>query len=118
MANSIAVNEITQDQQKQFQGLYTQMWTVKGTITWDAAVSANDTTAYTMTVPGVALGDHVLSTGLSMDLLDADGDGAVVTCAVTAANTLTMYVHADGTEFKNDALNGAVLKVLIGRPNW
>jgi len=118
MANSIAVNAITQDQQKQFQGLYTIMWTVKGTITWDAAVAIGDTLALTMTVPGLALGDHVISAGLNMDLLDADGDGAVVSFAVSAANTLTMYTHADVAEFKNDALAGAVLKVLIGRPNW
>jgi len=118
MANSIAVNVIQDDQQRQFQGLYTKTWTCKATITWDAAVAIGDTLALTMTIPGVALGDHVLSQGLSMDLLDADGDGAVVSLAVSAANTVTMYVHADVAEFKSDALNGAILKFLVGRPNW
>jgi hypothetical protein len=118
MANSVAVNSINLDQQKQFQGLFSQMWTVKATVTWDAAVAINDTGIYTIAVPGVALGDQVISSGLSMDLADSDGDGAVVTFAVSAANVVSMYVHADVAEFKNDALNGAIAKLLIGRPNW
>lgn len=118
MANSIAVNTIQDDQQRQFQGLFTKMWAVKGTITWDAAVAINDTGAYTFTVPGVALGDHVISFSVTMDWADSAPDYAVLNVAVTAANTCTLYVHADVAEFANDALNGAILRVLIGRPNW
>jgi hypothetical protein len=117
MANSIAVNNIHLDAIRQFQGAYSQTWAVKTTITWDAAVSANDTGVYTFTVPGVVLGDHVLSWAVNMDWNDGT-DQAVLNVAVTAANTCTLYVHADGAEFANDALNGAVMKVLIGRPIW
>ena len=37
---------------------------------------------------------------------------------VTAADTVSMYVHADLAEFAADALNGGVIKLLIGRPVW
>jgi hypothetical protein len=117
MANSIAVNSIQTGQFKQFQGAYSETWAVKTTITWDAAVSANDTGVYTFTVPGIALGDHILSFGLDMDWNDGT-DQAVLSVAVTAANTCSLYVQADVGEFASTALNGAIMKVLIGRPNW
>jgi hypothetical protein len=60
----------------------------------------------------------VIGDAFSVDALDAGGDGAVISFRVTAANTLTMYVHADVAEFAADSLTGATFKVLVGRPAW
>lgn len=116
MANSIAVNTVTQGN-KQFQGMYSEMWAVKATLTQDTAVAINDTGVITFTVPGVALGDHVLSFGTSVDWNDGT-DQAVLNCVVTAANTVSLQIHADVGEFAATAMNGAVIKVVIGRPSW
>jgi len=117
MANTLTLNTVARVGNQQFQGLFNDMWRVKATVTDTDAVAVNDTLAMTITVPGVALGDHVVSYGLTMDQDDGT-DQAVVTFAVTATNTVTMYVHADVGEFAADAMNGAVAKVLIGRPSW
>jgi hypothetical protein len=116
MANTLTVNTVKRGE-KQFQGLFNEMWTVKATVADQDAVSANDTAAFTMTVPGVALGDIVVAGGLNVDLSDGT-DQAVVEFKVTAANTVTMYVHADVGEFAADDLNSAVAKLVVARPNW
>jgi len=117
MANSIAVNDQQRVGNQQFQGLYQDIWKVKFTVTQDTAVALNDTASITMTVSGVALGDHIISADINVDWSDGT-DQAVISYAVTAANTVTMYVHADLGEFAATAINGAVGKILIGRPAW
>ena len=117
MANSIAVNNAFRVGNQQFQGLFSDMWKVKFTVTQDTAVALNDTGVVTMTVPGVALGDHVISAAINMDWNDGT-DQAVINFEVTAANTVSMYIHADLGEFASTAINGAVGKLLIGRPAW
>jgi hypothetical protein len=117
MANTIAVNRIEQGC-KQFQGAFKEMWAVTATVSDQDAVAIGDTLAVAMTVPGVVLGDMVIGTSLTMDSLDAGGDGAVIRCEVTAANTVSLLIHADVAEFAADAITGAVIKVLVGRPSW
>lgn len=116
MANGLVVNSVAQGN-NQFQGAFSEMWKVKATLTQDVAVAINDTGVITMTVPGVALGDMVIADSINMDYNDGT-DQATLTWAVTAANTVTLYIHADVGEFAANAVNGAVAKVLIGRPSW
>lgn len=117
MANTVVVNRVERGA-KQFQGAFTDMWTVTSTVSDQDAVAINDTLAVTMTVPGVVLGDMVIGTSLTLDSLDAGGDGAVIHCEVTAADTVSLLIHADVAEFAADSITGAVIKVLVGRPSW
>lgn len=116
MANTLVVNTVERGT-NQFQGAYSDMWRTKITVSDQDAVAINDTAVITCTVPGVNVGDHVISWGCSVDLNDGT-DQATVTFLVTAANTLTLYIHADVGEFAADALTNGVFKVLIGRPSW
>lgn len=117
MANTLAVSAVEQGN-KQFQGAFKEMWAVTGSVTDTDAVAIGDTAAINMTVPGIALGDMVIGSSLTADSFDAGGDGAVIRFEVGSANTLTMMIHADVAEFAADSLNGATIKVLIGRPSW
>lgn len=117
MANTIAVTRSVQNRE-QFQGLFNEMWQVTGSVTDTNAVVIGDTLSISMTVPGVALGDMVIGVSLSLDSFDGDGDGAVIRAEVGSANTVNFIIHADVAEFAADAINGAVIKILIGRPNW
>lgn len=117
MANTLTLNSSEGVGAQQFQGLYSDIWKVKATVTDHDAVAINDTLAMTITVPNVTLGDHVISAAINMDLSDGT-DQASYQFEVTADNTVTMYIHADVGEFAADAITGAVAKVLIGRPAW
>lgn len=117
MANTLTLNLAEQVGAQQFQGLYSLIWKVKATITDHDAVAINDTLAISITVPGLALGDVVITSGINMDLSDGT-DQALFLFAVTAADTLTMYIQADVGEFAADAITGAIAKVLVGRPTW
>ena len=117
MANTITVNRVEQGN-AQLQGQFSEMWRVTATIDDQDAVAINDTLSVNMTVPGVALGDMVIGTSLSVDHFDGDGDGATIRCEVGSANTLLLIITADKGEFAADAITGAVIKVLIGRPIW
>ena len=116
MANTLTLGTVTRGN-KQFQGIFKEMWHVNATVTDTDAIALNDTLAMTMAVPGVALGDVVIG-GSVADTLTDGTDQAALTFAVTAANVVTMYLQADKGEFAADALNTAVVKVLVGRPNW
>ena len=68
----------------QFRGLYTNTWLVRATLDADSlddGAGDNDT----VTVPGVALGDMVLSASLAVDVA-----GLIVTAYVSAANTVSI----------------------------
>jgi len=116
MANTITVNT-TNRNQSQFQGLFTDMWTVKATISDQDAVALNDSLEFDMTVLGVALGDAVIAHSCSVDMSDGT-DQVAATYYVSAADTVTMQVQADVAEFAADSLNGGVVKILVGRPAW
>jgi hypothetical protein len=95
---------------QQFQGTFTDMWEVVGTMDF-ASVSDGNSTSDTIAVPGVALGDMVLGVSLGVDA--ALG---VVTAYVSAANTVRVVV----SNLETAALDLAStrVKVLIGRPAW
>lgn len=116
MANAITLNSQLRDKE-QFGGAFTDMWRVKATISDQDAVSAGDTASFSLTVSGVVLGDIVLGISVDEDLSDGT-DQAVLTGIVSAANTVLVRVNADVGEFAADNLNGKVVKMFIGRPNW
>ena len=117
MANTITVNRVERGN-KQFQGAFSDMWAITATISDQDAVAIGDTLAVALTIPGVVLGDMVVGHSITVDSLDAGGDGAVIRCEVTAANTVSVLIHADVAEFAADALNNGVIKCLVGRPSW
>ena len=117
MANTIALTRIEQGN-KQFQGAFSDMWAITASVTDTDAVAIGDTLAITIAVPGVVLGDMVIGMSLTTDTLDAGGDGAVVSAEVSAADVVSFRIHADVAEFAADAINGAVIKILVGRPSW
>lgn len=116
MANTITVTK-TDRGNKQFQGAFKEMFFVSGTIDDQDAVAATAIGEFDVTVPGVALGDMVLGVSTTTDLDDGT-DQASLSAHVAAANTVTVQVSADDAQFAADALNGGVIKIAIGRPNW
>ena len=116
MANTIAVNS-TRKGKRQFQGIFKEMYTVKATISDQDAIALTAVTEFDCTVAGLALGDMVVGVSSTVDLNDGSNE-ALMNAYVSAANTVTVQVMADEAEFAADALNGAVVKILIGRPNW
>lgn len=118
MANTIGTPTIVESNSgAQFQSFFSDMWTVKATITDQDAVAATDTVRFSLTVPNVALGDMVLGISLTNDLSDGT-DQCIVTGVVTAANTVVVQVTADVGQYAVDDLNNAVVRILIGRPTW
>jgi len=91
----------------QFRGLYTNTWLVSATLNADSlADGAGDTD--TVAVPGVALGDMVLSASLAVDVA-----GLIVTGYVSAANTVSI-------RFQNETggtvdLASATLRLVVVR---
>ena len=68
----------------QFRGLYSNTWLVRATLNADSLVDgAGDTD--TVAVPGVALGDMVLSASLAVDVA-----GLIVEAYVSAADTVSI----------------------------
>jgi hypothetical protein len=116
MANTLTLVSAV-NQNEQFRGAFTNMWKVRATIDDTDSVSATDSLEMTVTVPGVALGDMVIGCSLTADYNDGT-DSAVVQALVSAANTVTLKITADVGAFAADALNAAVVRILIGRPSW
>lgn len=91
----------------QFRGLYSDTWLVRATLNADSlADGAGDTD--TVAVPGVALGDMVLSASLAVDVA-----GLVVTAYVSAADTVSI-------RFQNETggtvdLASATLRLVVVR---
>ena len=116
MPNTIGAPTVLR-QREQFQSLFTDMWTVKATVSDQDAVAAGDSVRFSVTVAGVALGDMVLAVSSTEDLSDGT-DHAVLSGWVTAANTVVFQVMADVGEFAADTLNTQVLRAVIGRPKF
>jgi hypothetical protein len=91
----------------QFRGLYTSTWLVRATLDADTlADGAGDTD--TVAVPGVALGDMVLSASLAVDVA-----GLIVTAYVSAANTVSIrFQNETGAEVN---LASATLRLVVVR---
>lgn len=101
-----------QRQQNQFQGLFAPQWLVRLTVD-PASIAAGAEDSSTFTVPGVALGDHVVSWSAGVNLT-ADAD---VEIYVSAANTLTIRIsNLNGASALD--LASSTWRVLIGRPTW
>lgn len=101
----------------QFRAVADRVWSVKATISDQDAVAIGDTARFSLTVPGVALGDMVIGISVDEDLSD-DTDQAILTGMVTAANTVVVQVAADAGEFAADTLNNKTVKMLIIRPTF
>ena len=116
MANTITVSK-TERGAVQFQGAFSEMWRVTGSVTDSDAVALTTIGEFDITILGVALGDMVLGVSFGADFDDGT-DQAMPSAHVSAANTVTVQWHADNAEFAADALNGAAFKLLIGSPAW
>lgn len=92
---------------RQFQGVYTEVLCAKATV--DVASLADGVGATsTVTVPGIVLGDHVISISHGVDL-----QGITVTGYVSAANTVAV-------RFQNESggtldLASTTLQVVVGK---
>ena len=91
----------------QFRGLYTNTFLVRATLDADTlADGAGDTD--TVAVPGVALGDMVLSASLAVDVA-----GLIVTAYVSAANVVSIrFQNETGAEVN---LASATLLLVVVR---
>ena len=116
MANTITLTRYKRGNM-QFQGAFKDMWAITASIDDQDAVAINDTLELSVTVPGVVLGDMVIGVSLTLDLDDGTDQGTV-TGEVTAADTVTVKIQADVGELAADAVTGAVVKILVGRPAW
>lgn len=97
---------------KQFQGVFSEFWTVKETVDFaNAAVGSGTFASVDVTVPGVALGDAVGFISVGVDTVDA-----VIGGAVTAANTVTLTL-LNNTAGAVD-LASTTVKFVVGRPAW
>ena len=97
---------------RQFQGVYSEMWTVR--VTADpSSVAAGAEDSQTFTVPGLALGDMVIGWAAGVNIT-ADADIEVY---VSAANTLTVRISNLNGSTALD-LGSSTWRFLVGRPNW
>lgn len=98
---------------KQFQGLFSEYWTVSQTVDFgNAAVGSGTFASVDVTVPGVVLGDMLIGVpSVGVDTIDA-----VISGAVTAANTVTLTL-LNNTAGAVD-LASTTCKFMVGRPNW
>lgn len=92
----------------QFPGCYSDVWQVQATLD-SASVATGATGSDTITVPGVALGDHVVSFGVAVDEA-----GVSRRAYVSAADTVTIAT----SNVTGDAVDLAstTIKVIVGRP--
>lgn len=115
MANAASISQSAQGTE-QMRGVYKEMWTAKAAVSDQDAIADNDTVvAISLTVPGVALGDHVISWAADNNLVDGDVVYAFPTLRVTAANTVSLLLWVNAA-FNADDLNGAVFSMVLGRP--
>jgi len=95
---------------KQFQGMFNDMWAATLTVNPASIAAAGEDTA-TFTIPGVALGDMIVGYSSGVDLtVDAD-----VNVYVSAANTITIRISNLHASVGLD-LASSTWKVVIGRP--
>ena len=82
-----ASSVVTRRGNDQFRGLFSDTWSVRATLDAGSLVDGAGETD-DITIPGVALGDMVLSASLGVDLV-----GLTVTGYVSAANTVKFRVQ-------------------------
>lgn len=91
----------------QFRGVYSDTWVVTATLDTVSLISTAATTD-TVTIPGVALGDHVISmsTGVTLSQLQR-------TAYVSAANTVTIATYNPGPSTID--LAATTIRVVVAR---
>ncbi len=119
MANTFTVSRVEQGN-KQFQGAFSDMWAVTGTVGDQDAIADDVSVVVSLTVPNVALGDMVV--GVSFTKAQSDANAQImVTAWVDSANTVKMQltnVDDAADAFDADVLTGGEFKMLVGRPAW
>jgi hypothetical protein len=105
-ATNVRVEQGTQ----QFQGAFSNMWEVTGTMDF-ASASDGNSVSDTIAVPGVRLGDMVLGVSLGVDA--AVG---IITAYVSANNTVRVVVSNLETAALD--LASTTVRVFVGRPAW
>ncbi len=116
MANTITLVSSVR-QAAQFRSFFSEMWKIRATIDDQDAIALNDGAIFDLTATGLALGDVVCFWSFSISL-EEGGDSLASTVEVSAADTISLYVHADLSEFATDTLNTGVFRAVVGRPNW
>ena len=98
---------------EQFQGLYSDVWTVTDTALnfGNAAVGSGTFASVDITVPGVALGDMVIGVAVGVDTVDTGIVGAV-----TAANTVTLTIMNNSAGAVD--LASTTGRFIVVRPSW
>lgn len=105
MAAATAV--VTERGNKQFQGMFQEMWKVSSTLDVGSLADAAGSSD-TITVPGVALGDIVLGFSFGVSLA-----GITATAYVSAANTVTIRVQNESAGTVD--LASTTVKVVVAR---
>lgn len=95
---------------KQFGGVYSDMWSIALTVD-PSSIAAGAEDIATFTIPGVAVGDHVLSFSSGVNpTVDADSN-----VFVSAANTLSIRIsNLNGASALD--LTSSTWKVVVARP--
>ena len=91
----------------QFRGLFSDTWSVRATLDAGSLVDGAGETD-DITIPGVALGDMVLSASLGVDLV-----GLTVTGYVSAANTVKFRIQNESGSTVD--LASSTLRVVVVR---
>ena len=105
MAAATAV--VTERGNKQFQGMFQEMWKVSATLDVGSLADAAGSSD-TITVPGVALGDIVLGFSFGVSLA-----GVSATAYVSAADTVTIRIQNESAGTVD--LASTTVKVVVGR---
>ena len=101
---------VKRGQHRQFQGAFSDTWTIKDTFNFGSIADGNEEVT-AITVSGVALGDMIIGAAASVDVADLD-----LTAHVTGTDQVTFQV--------NNSTGGAIdlataeYTALVGRPNW
>ena len=101
---------VKRGQHRQFQGAFSDTWTIKDTFNFGSIAYGNEEVTG-VTVSRVALGDMVLGVAASVDVADLD-----LTANVTGTDQVTFQLN-NNTGGAID-LATAEYTALVGRPNW
>lgn len=102
-----ASSVVTRRGNDQFRGLFSDTWSVRATLDAGSLVDGAGETD-DITIPGVALGDMVLSASLGVDLV-----GLTVTGYVSAANTVKFRIQNESGSTAD--LASSTLRIVVVR---
>lgn len=111
MANAVTIGTVVRGE-KQFQGMFNEMWTVTATAVFDTNIAADAGEEFALAVPGVALGDMVI--GVAPGGADPEPDVFTYGAQVTAADVVSLKVMAAAA----DTPLPTSFKILVARPAW